>query len=78
MKDGERFSGTPSAKTRAAWRAVQAHAPDKTDNQCREIVRQWIKNGVLLEEIYDSPTRHERQRGLRVVNANRPGSRIDA
>jgi hypothetical protein len=77
MEDGERFSGAPSAKSRAAWRAVQAIAPDKTENQCREIVRQWIKNGVLVEEIYESPTRRASRRGLRVVNANRPGSRTD-
>jgi hypothetical protein len=42
--DGERYSATPSAKDRAAWRVVKSVAPHKSQKQCREIIRQWVKN----------------------------------
>jgi hypothetical protein len=78
MEDGDRYSASPAAKTRAAWRAVQARAPNKSEDQCREIIRQWVQNGVLVEEIYHSSPRRAPQRGLRVVAAARPGTRADA
>ena len=30
-------------------------APAKTEEQCREIIRTWIKNGVLVPFDYTSP-----------------------
>src|ERR1700731_1362060 len=50
LESGERFSGAPSAGKRAAWPIVQRHCPDKSEPQCRDIIRTWIKNGVLIEE----------------------------
>ena len=52
--DGERYSATPSAKDRAAWRVVKSVAPHKSQKQSREIIRQWVKNEVLVEELYHS------------------------
>jgi hypothetical protein len=75
MADGERFSASPAARTRHAWRVVQQFAQNKTDKQCREIIAKWVKTGLLVEEEYHSPTRHEDQKGLRVVDAKRPGTR---
>jgi hypothetical protein len=75
---GERYAAAPSAKERHAWHVVQSLAPHKTEGQCREIIRQWVKNGILVEEIYQSAKRRERQCGVRVDNASRPGTRKDA
>jgi AAA domain len=73
MEKGERYSGAPSAKTRAAWRIVQRHAPDKTEPQCREIVKTWIANGLLVVEEYTSPNERKPFEGLRVHHSKRPG-----
>jgi hypothetical protein len=55
MPNGQRYSDAPKAGDRAAWRAVQVHCPDRTEPQCREIVKTWVKNGVLTSEDYDDP-----------------------
>ena len=57
---------------RAAWSIVQRHAPDRTESQCREIIRTWIKNGVLLEPDYHDPVTRKLQKGLEVCNEKRP------
>jgi hypothetical protein len=36
---GRRFSDASAAKDRAAWRVLKRHYPDKTEGQCREIIR---------------------------------------
>jgi hypothetical protein len=76
MADGERYSAASSAKGRAAWRVIQDFTSVKTEAQCREMIRQLIKNGVLVEETYVSPGRREEQQGLRVVATKRPGGVI--
>jgi hypothetical protein len=70
---GERYSGAPSAKTRAAWKIVHRHAPDKTEAQCREIVKTWIANGLLIVEEYDSPKERKTIEGLCIDHSKRPG-----
>jgi hypothetical protein len=50
LPNGERYSDENAAKTRAAWRAAQQHAAGKTEAQCREMIRQWVKNGVLTTD----------------------------
>jgi AAA domain len=71
--NGQRYSGAGAAKgDRAAWQIVQRHAPERTEPQCREIIRTWIKNGLLLEEEYDDPIERKLRKGLSVCNAKRP------
>jgi hypothetical protein len=73
LPDGNRFTDAPSAKERAAWRIVVKHAPHKTEAQAREIIRIWVKNGVLEVYSYTNPiTRHDNT-GLRVDDEKRPG-----
>ena len=50
MPDGNRYSDAPNATDRAAWKVVLEHAPDKTETQAREIIKTWVKNGVLVRE----------------------------
>src|SRR5262249_25950450 len=52
---GNRFSDAPSATDRAAWQVIVRHAPEKKEKQAREIVRTWVKNGVLTSYEYDNP-----------------------
>jgi hypothetical protein len=77
LADGERYSDANAAKNRAAWKAVKIHLHDKSEAQCKEIIRQWIKNGVLVAEVYYSKKERKDLPGLRVNNAARPGTRSD-
>jgi hypothetical protein len=68
LADGRRYSDGSNAKDRAAWLAVQKHCPDKAKAQCREIIRTWLKRGVLESRDYDDPVRRDKAKGL-FVNA---------
>jgi hypothetical protein len=75
LPNGQRFSGASAARgERAAWPVVQRHAPDRTEPQCREIIRTWIKNGVLTEEEYDDPIERKLRKGLHVCQDKRPSA----
>ena len=64
LPDGRLYSDGPRAKETAAWSVVRNHCPDKTEHQCREIIRTWLKNGVLYSEEYMNPTSRNKQRGV--------------
>ncbi len=60
MDGGRRYSTAPSAKARAAWRVLQEVCPDQTEARCREVIKTWVKNGVLtLGAYYDEKERKE-------------------
>jgi AAA domain len=71
----QRYSGQARATTRAAWHVVLRHVASFTEQQARQIIKAWIKNGVLMEEIYTDKAEGEPRAGLRVINAKRPGAR---
>jgi hypothetical protein len=74
--DGRRYSSAPSAKgERAAWNLVLSWCPNKTEAQCREIVRTWEKNGLLVSREYDDPEQRRKRQGLYVDDSKRPGSK---
>jgi DNA polymerase bacteriophage-type len=66
MPDGERYSAAPNAKARAAWQVVVEVLPSKTEGQAREVIKTWVKNGVLESYEYDSPKERKTVAGLRV------------
>jgi hypothetical protein len=72
LPNGQRYSDAPKASTRAAWTVVQRHCPNRTEAQCREIVRTWVKNGVLFHEEYEDAEARKPRKGLRVNNGKRP------
>jgi len=73
MPNGQRYTDAGGGKgTRAAWRVVHKHCPDRTEGQCREIVRTWRRNGVLYEEEYDDPIDRRKRNGLRLDTTKRP------
>jgi hypothetical protein len=74
MPTGRRYSGKPQAVDRAAWRVVQKYCPSKTEAQCREIIREWLKAGMLYEAQYDDPVTRKKEWGLFVDPSKRPQS----
>jgi hypothetical protein len=57
----------------AAWPVVQKYCPTKTEAQCREVIRAWLKSGVLREIGYDDPVYRRPQKGLEVDGQKHPG-----
>ena len=74
MPDGTFYTAAPNATTRAAWCVICKFAPQKTEPQAREIIRTWIRNGLLIEFEYDNPVSRKSATGLRVDNTKRPGT----
>lgn len=73
LDDGERYSGASSAKPpRAAWAVVEAYAPEKSEGQCREIIKAWIRSGLLQVVKYQSAKRRTEREGLAVDPSKRP------
>ena len=76
LPDGNRYSDAPNAGERAAWKIVTNHAPTKTEGQAREVIRAWVKHGVLIVEEYDNPTTRKRVQGMRLDPTKRPGGAV--
>jgi AAA domain len=72
MPDGNRYSDAPSATDRAAWPLVLKHAPAKTEAAARQVIRAWVKSGLLAHAEYENPATRKKVKGLRVDNAKRP------
>jgi hypothetical protein len=72
MENGQRYSDAGPARERAAWLVVQRHCPDRNEAQCREIIRTWVKNGVLYNANYDDPIDRKKRKGLRLDTTKRP------
>jgi hypothetical protein len=73
LPNGNRFTNAPKADDRAAWKVVAKHAPGKVEAQAREIIKAWLKNGVLINQEYENPITRKMVKGLRVDNSKRPG-----
>jgi len=72
LPDGNRYTDAGNAKERAAWRVVIKHAPHKTEEQARGIIRIWVKNEVLEVYDYTNPVTRHQNTGLRVDDEKRP------
>ena len=72
MPNGQRYSGDAPTKDRAAWRVVHKHCPDHTEAMCREVIRSWIRTGVLINDSYDDPVERKERKGLRLDTSKRP------
>lgn len=72
LPNGQRYSDAPKAADRAAWAVVQRHCPGRTEAQSRDIVRTWVRNGVLFAEDYDDQVERKPRKGLRVSPGKRP------
>jgi len=73
LPNGSRYSSASSAgDDRAAWRVVKHYSPEKTEQQGREIIKTWLRNGTLYPESYDDPEQRKSRTGLRVDKDKRP------
>jgi hypothetical protein len=73
LPGGNRYSDARNvAEDRAAWRVITRRVPDKPGGQAREIIRTWVKSGVLVRETYENPATRKDVIGLRVDNTKRP------
>jgi hypothetical protein len=73
MPNGQRYTDAGGGTgPRAAWKVVQKHCAEKSEDQCREIVRTWIRNGVLYSDEYDDPVERKPRKGLRLDTTKRP------
>jgi hypothetical protein len=52
---------------------VLRHFPAFSEKQARQLIRTWLKNGVLRRESYYDEAERKDKIGLRVNNAKRPG-----
>lgn len=61
--DGKCFTETKRNKARWVGQAIQQIVPDKSDAACKNIIRQWMENGILIE--VEKPNRQQ-AKGLKV------------
>jgi hypothetical protein len=74
LPGGDRYSHSPNATSRAAWRLILKHAPTKSEKEARRIIAEWVKNDVLIPSVYLQPGRREKVKGLWVNPKKRPGA----
>ena len=74
LGDGNFYTDTNAKTDRAAWRVVQQSAPQKSDSQCREVIKAWVKTGLLEPFDYTNPKTRREVKGLKVINSKRPSS----
>jgi hypothetical protein len=72
LTDGNRYTDASTAGDREAWKVVVRHAPHKTEYQAREIIRTWVRNGVLVSKSYDNPRTRKPVKGLWLDPSKRP------
>jgi hypothetical protein len=73
MPNGQRYTDAGGGKgDRAAWKVVQKHCADRSEGQCREIIKTWVKNGVLYVVEYDDPVDRKKRKGYRLDASKRP------
>jgi AAA domain len=70
--EGQRYSAENAAKKRAVWPLVQKQYPDKTEAQCKAIINDWLKTGLLYTDEYKDAKRREPAQGLFVDDSKRP------
>jgi hypothetical protein len=70
LPDGNRYTDAAKAGVREAWRVVAQHAPGKTEAQAREIIKVWLKNGVLVVRPYFNQATKKTVNGLFVAVAD--------
>jgi hypothetical protein len=66
LSDGNLYSDATRATKRAAWNVVHEIVPEKTETQCREIIRTWVKNGILVKTAYTNPKNRNEEHGLKL------------
>jgi hypothetical protein len=72
LPEGAFYTARPNAGPRSVFPLVRKRT-HKTEEQARQIVKTWLKNGVLVEFKYRNPEARKKEIGLRVEFSARPG-----
>jgi hypothetical protein len=72
LPDGRRYSASNASKDRAAWQVVQRHL-DRSDAEARQIIKNWVQDGVFRTEECVDPIRRRKVPGLFGNPSRRPG-----
>ena len=72
LPGGKLYSDHGRAEERAVWPLMTRHLPDMSETQGREIIRTWIKTGLLYRADYQDEELRKARKGLRVDHAKRP------
>lgn len=67
--EGRRYSAEKQAATtdRAAWRVVQNAHPDLSEKQCKAVIAEWIKSGMIETREYQDAVQRKPRLGLFVA-----------
>jgi hypothetical protein len=64
MHDGRLYSAAPSAKARAAWRALHEICPAQSEERCRKVIATWVKNGMFTIGTYHDEKERKENEGI--------------
>jgi hypothetical protein len=71
LPDGNLYSDAPAATKRAAWKVIHVVTPEKNEATCREVIRTWVKNGILVKTSYENPKNRNEESGLKLSEEKR-------
>ena len=72
LDNGSRYSISPNAADRAAWKIVIRHIPAKTEKLARGVIKTWTENALLIVKDYHDPVARRDLKGVFVNPLNRP------
>jgi len=72
LPDGNRYTDGPNVTERAAWRVIAKHCAGKSEAACRQIIKLWLKSGLLFRRSYENKATRKTAMGLWVDNEKRP------
>jgi hypothetical protein len=72
LPDGNRYTDAPNVIERAAWRVIEKHCPGKSEAACRQIIKLWVRSGLLIRRSYENPATRKPVKGFKVDNEKRP------
>jgi AAA domain len=73
LPNGQRYlAANAASESRKASAVVKRRFPDKSDAQCRSMVKAWLESGLLYQENYDDPVDRKEKKGLFVDATKRP------
>jgi hypothetical protein len=70
--DGNRYTDGPNVIERAAWRVIVKHRPEKSEAAARQIIKLWLKSGLLTRRPYENPTTRKQVSGFWIDHEKRP------
>jgi hypothetical protein len=66
LPDGNLYTDSNSESDRNAWLVIKKHAPNRSREQCREVIKSWMKRGVLVKQLYTNPNTRKEVKGLKI------------